>query len=75
MAFLRDSDVLSPVEVFSNKYYFVALNSILYNLDPATMIKLSVASGMFPSVLNGMGTAKHMKFLEQVLNKEVSPLY
>lgn len=72
MFFLRNCELLNPGEVFGNKNYPIALSHILFNVDPSTSIKLSIAYGMFPGVIQGMGTKRHFKFLEQLLAGEVS---
>lgn len=73
MFFLKNCDLLHPAEIFSKKKNLAALLYTLFNLDPSTSIKLNIGYGMFPSVIQGMGTARHFKFLEQLMAGEVGP--
>lgn len=72
MFFLKDCPLLHPGELFSNIKRPLAVQSVLFNIDPGSSVKLSVGYSMFPGVVQGMGTKRHMKFLEQLLAGEVS---
>lgn len=44
----------------------------LFQLDPATTIKFSIANGMFPSVLQSLGTARHADEFDKAMRLEVT---
>lgn len=72
MYWFRNCSLVHPGELAENMKNPLALQNVLFNIDPSTSIKLSIAYGMFPGVIQGMGTKRHFKFIQELLTGEVS---
>lgn len=71
MCLLRNNPLLQPLKVFENPKYITAAQNVLFTLDGATFIKLSVSFQMFPGVIQSLGTKRHYPILEDVLTDKV----
>lgn len=73
---LRNCPLLHPLKVFENPKYMTATQNVLFTLDGATFIKLSVSYQMFPGVIQILGTKRHIPILEDIFaHKVICNLY
>ncbi|KAF2888267.1 hypothetical protein ILUMI_17906 [Ignelater luminosus] len=72
---LRTISLLSLPAQLDNLRKPVASLTALFQLDPATTIKYSIASGMFPSVLQSLGTERHADDFDKAMRLEILGAY
>lgn len=76
MFLLRNHPMLQPFKVLQNPKFITGAQGVLFTLDAAAFIKLTVSYQMFPAVVQGLGTKRHIPVLNDVLsNKVIKNLY
>nr|XP_022912535.1 peroxisomal acyl-coenzyme A oxidase 3-like [Onthophagus taurus] len=58
-------------ERHSNILKNIAVMNILFNVDPGTTVKMQINYGLFPSTILGLGTAKHIDYVVDVMNTKI----
>lgn len=75
MQALRDIEMLKIENIVPKFNRFTSAASTLINLDAAAYIKHSLNFGMCPSVLQSLGTDRHLSLIDKANNSEVSEYF
>lgn len=62
-------------KIFANVKFQVAKLKIMIDLDPSATIKNSIAYGMFPSAIQGLGTDRHTDYIFDSLSGKIIGAY